>query len=63
MSFRKLRIVWSVFCGVACLLLIVLWVLSYWWLGSVEIRVSSTDELRLISVQGCTYWGTLPSQD
>src|SRR5262245_49963380 len=31
MRFRKLRIAWSVFWGVACLLLIVLWVRSYWW--------------------------------
>ena len=31
MSYRKLRMVWSVGCGIACLLLIVLWVRSYWW--------------------------------
>src|SRR6478735_11109675 len=31
MRFRKLRIAWSVFWGLACLLLIVLWVRSYWW--------------------------------
>jgi hypothetical protein len=31
MRFRKLRIAWSVTCGVLCLLLIVLWVRSYWW--------------------------------
>jgi hypothetical protein len=30
MRFRKLRIVFSAMCGVACLLLIVLWVRSYW---------------------------------
>jgi hypothetical protein len=29
MRFRKLRIAWSVFCGIACVLLIVLWVRSY----------------------------------
>jgi hypothetical protein len=29
MRFRKLRIAWSVFCGLACVLLIVLWVRSY----------------------------------
>ncbi len=28
---RYLRILWTVFCGVACVLLIVLWVRSYWW--------------------------------
>jgi hypothetical protein len=31
MRFRKLRITWSVGCGIACVLLIVLWVRSYWW--------------------------------
>src|SRR5262245_26932319 len=32
MKFRKLRIAWSIFCGIACVLLIVLWVRSYtWW--------------------------------
>ena len=30
MRFRKLRIAWSVACGIACVLLIVLWVRSYW---------------------------------
>jgi hypothetical protein len=30
MRFRKLRIAWSVLCGIACVLLIVLWVRSYW---------------------------------
>jgi hypothetical protein len=29
MTFRKLRIAWSVVCGIACVLLIVLWVRSY----------------------------------
>ena len=31
MRFRKLRIAWSVVCGIACVLLIALWVRSYWW--------------------------------
>ena len=31
MRFRKLRIAWSVLCGMACVLLIVLWVRSYWF--------------------------------
>ena len=29
MRFRKLRIAWSVGCGIVCVLLIVLWVRSY----------------------------------
>jgi hypothetical protein len=31
MRFRKLRIAWSVGCGIACVLLIVLWVRSYYY--------------------------------
>jgi hypothetical protein len=31
MRFRKLRIAWSVAWGILCLLLIVLWVRSNWW--------------------------------
>ena len=63
MRFRKLRIAWSVVWAVACLLLVTLWVLSYWWNGSVEIRVSATREVMVMSVQGYTYWGTLPDRD
>src|SRR4051812_39587288 len=35
MRFRKLRIAWSVFWGLAAALLIVLWVRSYWWTDTV----------------------------
>src|SRR3954452_15550514 len=31
MRFRNLRIAWSVAWGLACVLLIVFWVRSYWW--------------------------------
>ena len=34
MRFRKLRIAWSVACGIVCLLLIALWVRSYWWIDN-----------------------------
>jgi hypothetical protein len=40
MRYRKLRIAWSVVCGIACLLLIVLWVRSYWWYDMVQIKTS-----------------------
>ena len=36
MGFRKLRIAWSVFCGLACVLLVVLWVRSYTWWDNVD---------------------------
>ena len=31
MKYRKLRIAFSATCGIACVLLVVLWVRSYWW--------------------------------
>ena len=37
MRFRKLRIAWSITCGIACVLLIVMWVRSFWWLDSVNL--------------------------
>jgi hypothetical protein len=37
MRFRKLRIAWSVVCGIACVVLIVLWVRSYWRCDSLDI--------------------------
>jgi hypothetical protein len=40
MRFRKLRIAWSVACGVICLLLILLWVRSYFRLDRIEWRFS-----------------------
>jgi hypothetical protein len=30
MNYRKLRIAWSVVCGIGCVLLVALWVRSYW---------------------------------
>src|SRR3954464_9326953 len=41
MRFRKLRTAWSVVCGIACLLLIVLWIRSYWRLQILEKRIGS----------------------
>jgi hypothetical protein len=36
MRFRKLRIAWSVVWGIAAVLLVVLWVRSYWWADYVQ---------------------------
>ncbi len=41
---RGIKITWTVFCGIACVLLVVLWVRSYWWndtLLSRSLQVSS----------------------
>src|SRR4051812_46809034 len=42
MKYRKLRIAWSVGWGVACVLLIVLWVRSFWWRDYAYARVVSS---------------------
>ena len=42
MRFRKLRVAWSVFCGLAALLLIVLCVRSYWWCDILAYRKGQT---------------------
>ena len=41
MRFRKLRIAWSVGCAIACVLLIVLWVRSYWSADTVSVNTLS----------------------
>jgi|SRR3954451_12709460 hypothetical protein len=46
MKFRKLRIAWSVFCGLPCVLLIALWVRSYWCKDTLE--YSGPSNLRTI---------------
>jgi hypothetical protein len=45
MKFRKLRIAWSVAWGVACVLLIALWVRSYWWIDSAQISITKSQLL------------------
>jgi hypothetical protein len=41
MRFRKLRIAWSVVCGIFWLLLIMLWVRSYWIVDVLEKRTAT----------------------
>ena len=49
MKFKKLRIAWSVVCGIACMLLIVLWVWSYWYVQN-AVAAPSTDNYLVIEV-------------
>ena len=42
MRFRYLRITFSATCLVTCVLLIVLWVRSYWWLDNVNFSTTET---------------------
>jgi hypothetical protein len=41
MRFRKLRIAWSVTCGVVAVLLIVLWVRSYRYIDSIHVQCAN----------------------
>jgi hypothetical protein len=52
MRFRRLRIAWSVFWALACVLLVVLWVRSY-WLGT-AVRIPFSD---YVWVQGSSQLG------
>src|SRR3954469_10763909 len=55
MRFRKPRIAWSVFWGVACVLLVVLWVRSYQQLDEARVPFSSSSQLVVQSFGG-TIW-------
>jgi hypothetical protein len=61
MRFRKLRIAWSVACGILCLLLIALWVRSYWFIDIVHLShrslVSMTGRL-FVAEHIDRYWST-----
>jgi hypothetical protein len=53
MKYRKLRIAWSVACGILCLLLVVLWVRSYGHSDSLPVmRMPSGKWTRINSSQG-----------
>jgi len=52
MSFRKLRIAWSVGCGIACMSLVCLWVCSYGWRDTWGIRLVGNRFVRVVSSYG-----------
>jgi hypothetical protein len=52
MKYRKLRIAWSVGCGILCLLLIALWVRSLGWRDMVRWQPNGEVILRCASLQG-----------
>jgi hypothetical protein len=59
MRFHKLRIAFSVFCGIACVLLICLWARSYWWSDMASRRIAA-----IWSTHGCVtclWWKSNPS--
>jgi hypothetical protein len=52
MKFRTLRIVISTVCGCACVLTIVLWLRSAWWVEGMTLPVSSNASIEMGSVVG-----------
>ena len=52
MRFRKLRIAWSVGCAIACVLLIALWVRSYWCWDACTTRQVAGQNAEVGSRQG-----------
>jgi hypothetical protein len=61
MRYRKLRIAWSVAWGIACLLLIVLWVRSYWWIDEAAGPTPDGHALLLSSSNGALEFGRQPN--
>jgi hypothetical protein len=57
MRFRKLRIVWSVVCGIACVLLIALWVRSFNTTDSVYGRIPTFADIGSASQRGQLIFG------
>src|SRR5262245_14720252 len=56
MRFRKLRIAWSVVWGLLAVLLIVLWVRSYWWRDIVE-KLTASQRFQIESRTGrISFW-------
>jgi hypothetical protein len=52
MKYRKLRIAWSLGCGILCLTLLTLWVRSYWWADAIWYRPTSAIAFRVMSDEG-----------
>jgi hypothetical protein len=62
MKLRKLRIAWSVAWGVLAVLLIALWVRSYWWVDSIDIHISESTHECLGDLPGVIELQRVPPQ-
>jgi hypothetical protein len=58
MRFRNLRIAWSVVCGLACVLLIVLWVRSNNWIDQITLPVTQSRYIGFGSVPNAFMFGS-----
>jgi hypothetical protein len=62
MKYRKLRITFSVACGIACLLLIVLWVRSYRWVEAIRLMAAPNGGvIQFLSIPGSLAVGVFKS--
>lgn len=59
MRYRKLRIGWSAMCLVACVLLVAMWVRSYWWVDGVNGQLTDNYAIAIGSMPGCIGVGVL----
>jgi hypothetical protein len=62
MRFRKLRTAWSVAWGVVAVLVIALWVRSYWYVDGAFFKISNSDFVMLASVPGSIGVNFLPEE-
>src|SRR5262245_12959310 len=62
MRFRKLRIAWSAFWGLACVLLIVLWVRSYWYVDGAFFKVRNGVFVFVASAPGAIVVNIYPEE-
>src|SRR5262245_48948599 len=60
---RGLRIAWSVWWGILCVLLVVLWVRSYWSLYAVGVRIPNFGAASATSLQGRIICGRMPESE
>jgi hypothetical protein len=57
-TFRKLRIAWSVAWGILAVLLCVLWVRSYWWVETAYWDITTTRRISISSMPGALWFDT-----
>jgi len=55
MKYRKLRIAWSVAWGALCLLWVILWVRSYWWIDAFQHRYGKSGSATATSKFGVVH--------
>jgi hypothetical protein len=63
MKHRSLRITWSVAWGIVAVLLVALWVRSYWWSDTINIRVNGSKMFGVASSLGSLLVGSTDASD